>query len=508
MNTIQNITTWSLGIALASCFYGGMIFLGSHLSSNAKKELSNWLDGLYVSTWPQHFCLIFDTTFGKHHFSKKRIKRSAIASVVSVVALYIIFNDVLNLIDTNIPIWLSFTKVIALGAIINIIPDYFSLIETRWLLERFGKTQSFFKQLFLLLVDLLFTATIIWFTISIVTLMFFKASPSIAALVSLYSEYAIFFYSTFLTSLWAWVYCLSTWFLRIFRHLRLRRFLDVRTKPDKQIALVGAFLVLAIVVLVTPSLKAEGPAKTSAFDKYICEYFQSTCLYSAIRTNDPATAKYYISTACTNKTEYGSCGYLVYQAFSGHIDTIQKLWKIACEGKMALACYELGKSYELRYLTSVFDINPFYSAPSFSDNILHEHFMPNKCTSETELKDAANLYKEACNYGYARACTHLGYSHEYAIGVAKDEKHAFELYKQGCYGGDGAFCLHLGKRYEYGAGVNIDVSQALALYRQGCISGDFFACSADSLGSASKPDTFMFSNSFDIRSNCSQFDIR
>src|SRR5512132_2350140 len=83
---LQSYWTWAFGIAAS--FYVAMRFFGGHLSQGAKDNLALWLMGAYDSTWTQHFCKLFDTVFCEKHLSWRCLFRSAIASVLAVLALW------------------------------------------------------------------------------------------------------------------------------------------------------------------------------------------------------------------------------------------------------------------------------------------------------------------------------------------------------------------------------------------------------------------------------------
>jgi hypothetical protein len=141
---------WAYSFALAVAFYSAVTWFGKrHLSQDAKETLTMWLWGEYESSWPEHFCNLFDSVFGAKHLSLRCFIRSALASVFSVVLLYVLFAEVLGVLDPEsraggeMPIG----KALLLGAAINIIPDYLSLFETRWLLKRFERVNSILGQL-------------------------------------------------------------------------------------------------------------------------------------------------------------------------------------------------------------------------------------------------------------------------------------------------------------------------------------------------------------------------
>ena len=88
-------------------------------------------------------------------------------------------------------------------------------------------------------------------------------------------------------------------------------------------------------------------------------------------------------------------------------------------------------------------------------------------------KEVAAAYEQACDGGYAQACTNLGWMHENAHGVNKDPAAAARLYKRGCDGSpcsapNNLGCVNLGRAYRDGTGVEKDRFLATRLFRQVC----------------------------------------
>ena len=112
--------------------------------------LTLWLKGDYESTWSEQFCGLFDAVFTDRHLSLRCFLRSSIASIISVFLLYVLFAEIGGdaLKDRfaeefqSVSLW----QALLLGAVINIIPDYLSLYETRWLLHRLEKITSLWGQ--------------------------------------------------------------------------------------------------------------------------------------------------------------------------------------------------------------------------------------------------------------------------------------------------------------------------------------------------------------------------
>jgi hypothetical protein len=252
---------WGFAASLAVAFYAGMLFVGRHFSAEAKENLTLWLWGEYQSTWSHNFCTLFDTVFGKKHLSWRCFVRSAIASVIAVFALYVFFAEVMGAIGGRMPGDLSVWQALLLGAAINVVPDYVSLFETRWLLKRFDQVRSIGGQLLVLLADAIFTGAIIWAGISLYQLIVAKELPSLVEMVVLFSVFSVFFYSTFLTSVWAWIYCLSTWCMRLFSRGALNKVFDVENKPVAVIALVGAAFIFIGTLSLTLLFRTEDAKK-------------------------------------------------------------------------------------------------------------------------------------------------------------------------------------------------------------------------------------------------------
>jgi len=428
---------WAFSLATAGSFYAGTRWIGAHFKPEFKSKLTHWLNGTYEDTWTAQFGRLFDTVFGEKHFSWKRLYRSAVASVLSVIFLYVLFAHILGVMGERsfgaIPFW----QVLLLGAAINIIPDYLSLIETRWLLRRFERVRSFPLQIVLLLVDLVFTAAIIFGAINLYALIFVDGRPpSWVELVALFSPLAILFYSTFLTSIWAWLYCLSTWFIRLFTKLGLRRVLDVKADPVKQIALVGSALVLVGGLALGPAVNPEKGGFVSSFDEWICEWDFGACVHAArISVKDPDTAKraaHFMALACNSEADE-DCYYQLNKYFDGHLRDINSIWENACQAGLARACASIGYAYL------------------------------NGVGTNVDYELALSTSKFACRQSVAPGCNNLGAMYELGHGVPMDFEKAVDLYMRACAAGHVHGCFNLALMYSDGRGVAIDLKRSPTL---------------------------------------------
>ena len=456
--TIQTLlvglpTSWpwlSVGIFIAMGCYALMRCVDKHhLSKDFKEELSLWLLGAHESGWSKFFCHLFDVIFGDKHLSWRCFYRSSLASMGAVLLLYIVFDEGLGVYGNRQPDGVDIPQLLLLGATINILADYGSLYETRWLLQRLERVKSFWGQGLVLLADLLFSGIIIWLVISGYRLIVGQEPITVVEMLALFSVFSIFFYSTFLTSLWAWSYCLSTWVMRLFARTPLRKILAIEETPAKQIGLVVAGLVLSIFFVTSPlahSFKTEEGAYTTPFDEWLCQHWDSKICGHIVRLTPEEERTFKIlSQACSG----GVLQYCIQAGLDKYgIDNQQAvaLFRKACHGGEAQGCTNLGWMYE-----------------------------KGREVVQDEAK-AVTLYQQGCDGGNARGCTNLGWMYAEGREVVQDEAKAVTLYQQGCDGGNAQGCTNLGIMYAEGREVVQDEAKAVTLYQQGCDGGNAQGC--------------------------------
>ncbi len=447
-NLVQLLTSyWGFALGIAVTFYTSTVFIGKHLAPGPKENLSLWLMGAYESTWSHHFCNLFDTVFGQKHLSLKCFIRSSLASLIVVFVLYFLFSSVLGVLGTRAFGEMDLLQALLLGAAINILPDYLSLFETRWLLKRFEKVTSIPGQLAVLVADAVFTGTIILIGIYLFQLIRGDEPLSAVEILGLFSVFSIFFYSTFLTSIWAWLYCLSTWFMRLFSRTPLKTLLDVEKRPMVMIALIGSGLLFSGTFALSPVLQAENKRSITLLDEKLCDWFPGDiCDHLGRMSKDDKRALNYLAHACEGGA-VEHCMDAALKYYKGDDSKAAQLWKKACDSGDVKGCTNLGYMYEKGK-----------GVPQ--DN-----------------KQAVALYKKGCDGGNARGCSNLGVMYDEGKGVLQDYKQAIALYKQGCKGGSALGCSNLGIMYENGIGVLQDNKRAVALYKQGCKGGSALGCS-------------------------------
>ncbi len=114
------------------------------LKKDARDQIANWVSGSKHgdadNRWPATFGVVFDRVFTEKHLSWGCFWRSCVASLLAVVLmtaiLFVVNSGVRNQLLGD-PQWIV---VIGIGAgIINLLPDYLSLLETRFVLRWMAK---------------------------------------------------------------------------------------------------------------------------------------------------------------------------------------------------------------------------------------------------------------------------------------------------------------------------------------------------------------------------------
>lgn len=486
---LQFLTSyWGFSFAVATGFYGGMVWFGrNHLLEEYKDNLSLWMWGEYESTWSEQFCNMFDAVFGSQHLSWRCFLRSSVASVLSVILLYTMLAKILNVMNGralpeqgigDLNLW----KVVLIGAAINIFPDYLSLLETRWLIKHFEKVHSITGQLAVLFVDAIFTGSIIWLGINV--FQFLRGADVLSAveMLALFSVFSLFFYSTFLTSVWVWLYCLSTSLMRLFSRTPLRNILPLGTKPVEQIALMGASMILVVGLILMPFLKTDKTNRMSRIDNMLCSVFQGDmCLHLIRVTEDLQLARESMELVC-GKTVDANCYVAVKAYFKDNENVSNSLWQKSCEGGYLPSCQMLGWIF-------------FNGIDVEKDSVKGVSYFKRTCdagiveecrnlgiaynSGQGVVQDrpfAVSLFRHACDRGSATGCRELGAAYNIGAGVVRDSAMAVSLFEKACYAGLADACSDLGSMYNYGLGVRQDNAMADLWYQVACEGGSAIGC--------------------------------
>jgi|HubBroStandDraft_6_1064221.scaffolds.fasta_scaffold326672_1 hypothetical protein len=294
-DSVAKFFTSTPGVLVAGgvWFYGVQKFfkeVEEKLTDDTKLEIAVWLlDRKKVSpvlqTWPETFAKIFDRVFGRKHLSLKCFGRSCVASF-SVALLAWLLTGMLFQSFT----WRRELELIVLIVVGNALPDYISLLETRWCLRMIARTHSGILWVILVMVDFVFTFAIaasavvilsgpFLFVTVISNLFSFDLTTTITVLLDQLKltsglflrmvqspseswgivrsltrgdpRYTVFFFPAFFTSVWLWLYAGSGFLLKAARRLDIgfdwfNRHFDIEKKPLQSIGLVAGAIVAVV----------------------------------------------------------------------------------------------------------------------------------------------------------------------------------------------------------------------------------------------------------------------
>ncbi|WP_424968968.1 tetratricopeptide repeat protein [Dinoroseobacter sp. S76] len=444
LSSIAENWNWAWKIALT--FGGGTAFAVRVMSVDAKKRLFLWLAGAEPGGWPRQFNTLFDGVFGDDHRSWRCIKRSAIASLLFVVLIWLLMSRA-GLFETRAQAVLAFPTLLATGIVVNVVADYISLLETRWLLGQMETRWTHpLAQVGVLLLDLLLTGAIIFGA-----LWLYSQSPlhsgsafGLAELLTAFSVYAVFFYSTFLTSFWVWAFVLSTLAIKAMVGLNLPRRTDLKGYPGE---VIGGITGLAVLLgALTAAAANQNDDAVTLGDRVVCVLLPGEiCYVMAELTDDEQLQLFLLEQACeSGLTE--ECYARGRDILEIDGKTAERLLAASCRGGNARGCTSLGFVYE-RALDVASD--------------------PEK---------AAELYAEGCEGGDARGCTNLGFLYSEGLGVQSDPIQSERYYTYGCDRGDAKGCWNLGVVLWLGQRTSIDKARALELMISACEMGLETSC--------------------------------
>lgn len=248
------------------------------LNKEAVHAISQRLQGLdpgeQVKNWPDAFAKAFDVVFGDRTLSWKRVWRSSLASLAAITIMFAIawsvmadafrveFADALGRGGGALEPALF---VLFVGGMINVAPDYLSLAESRWVIQRIQRTDKSLAVAYLLVLDFIITFLIFALGLAVLATVaspFLRSSwPGLEGYSHLFTDLidaatfsspdgpmiSVFLYSTFFTSIWVWLFALSTFIVRganlLDRNLgRFNRWFDAE-KPLRALGFVSCLLV-------------------------------------------------------------------------------------------------------------------------------------------------------------------------------------------------------------------------------------------------------------------------
>jgi hypothetical protein len=248
-------------------------------STAAKDHLREWLKSVDGSrpfnSLALTFGAAFDSVFGPRLLSIRGFARSCVASVAAIAVVMCVWAIVRPVRffefthNLNQPVYLV-PLIMA-----NLLPDYLSLIESRWIITVMSRRPGLLRTIGLLVVNFLLTLGIalvsLYVLVSIIELRTAPIRDYWGLVVSTgftlnppdpgegKPSVGLWIYSTFFTAAWVWLYAASSIFIKLQRRAvtiieRIRWLLDLE-KPFLAVAFAGICLVtighlLALLIIV------------------------------------------------------------------------------------------------------------------------------------------------------------------------------------------------------------------------------------------------------------------
>ena len=140
------------------------------VTDEAKTSVSRWLRNLDpaepLSSWPAAFARVFDHVFGERHLSWRCFLRSCVASVASVAIITIIWamlrrEEAALFIEKKLAGGLGLGLAVIISTLaINTVPDYLSLLKTRYVIHWMEKRPSLGRVVGFLALDFVVTGVL------------------------------------------------------------------------------------------------------------------------------------------------------------------------------------------------------------------------------------------------------------------------------------------------------------------------------------------------------------
>lgn len=278
------LTGLGVGAFVARIFKNG----DDSLTDRGRADWSNYLQriGMPPPNWSEAFTSLFDRVFGKRHLTLRCFFRSCIASAASLSILVWIWATVRPAqVDAmlafhssrHIPVAFFVVFLVSLPVTFNFIPDYVSLLETRWILRVVPSTMRKRRIILLLVFDAVLSVLIFlafftaylelvlhyalpeapksyfgwkmmlsnWEAMIIQGLTFTGAPP-------LFMPFGLLLDTTLLTSVWLWVYIFGFGVVRVYTRVSpalivIKRWLPVETRPIRSIGVMGGAALCLII---------------------------------------------------------------------------------------------------------------------------------------------------------------------------------------------------------------------------------------------------------------------
>jgi|SRR5579862_6674619 len=250
------------------------------LTDQTKLEIAVWLVGVKVGQkvepWPETFARVFDRVLGQKHLSWTCFWRSAIASYSALLFTLGYYTAThWRSVSHEFKDW---AILLGLALILNVPPDYLSLLVTRKALHLMETRRNTFVHGGLILADLIITSAIAlavmayggyiiiwWHELVHNSASLFQTGQRILRAITFVTHHLgseikadlrdglgfVWLYPAFFTSIWLWLYAGSGFLLKAARRFDIgfdwfNRHFDIEKKPLQSIGLVAGALVAVV----------------------------------------------------------------------------------------------------------------------------------------------------------------------------------------------------------------------------------------------------------------------
>lgn len=251
---------------------------------DAKRKVADWIKSIATKSIsqtvvesPRWFIEAFDRIFGDRHLTRRCFLRSCVASILTVFVMTVVW----AVLDPTS--WLEYLLaegksdaiffILFAALILNLVPDYLSLLETRWIL-RIVAHAGVKKLIVLLVLDVIITGAIFVSGMGIIVILIGYSEGYPTGVVEFVDDMleflsacilagkagetsltpGIFFYSTYFTSVWFYLFVASNIATKFLYSLgrvgnRVMGLLKVEEKPFQSMGLIAVgFLTLAFAI--------------------------------------------------------------------------------------------------------------------------------------------------------------------------------------------------------------------------------------------------------------------
>ena len=239
------------------------------LSDESRGKVVGWLRqnelSAGIESIPAQFAFLFDRIFGERHLTWRCFRRSAVVSAASLLTILTALS--VHTSSSQFPIGVGAKGWVTIGlvvALVNILPDYLSLLETRWTLRL--ATEGRRTLSWVLAIDLALTFFLSAGSVLVVlTLIYSRLRGEGLDQAMIYSlrdllndsTMAAALGSAFFTSVWLWLYAASVPRSRVLVRMNdgvgfLLRVTDVEKQPFRSLGFVSVIIVSGLFALGLP----------------------------------------------------------------------------------------------------------------------------------------------------------------------------------------------------------------------------------------------------------------